>query len=268
MEEEANTTVKVLVTGAGGQLGMTLQKYHRDHPGIEWIFATSKDLDICNTGALAAVFKRHKPDYCINCAAYTNVEKAESEPKVAFKVNAEAVRDLALQCKGHNTTLIHISTDYVFDGTKDSPYTPDDKPNPLNVYGKSKLAGEQYIQEMLSNYYIVRASWLYSKEFGHNFYRTIKAKAERGEPLKVVDDQVGCPTNTVNLSYYLITLINNPVNSGIKHFCDGEVMSWFGFAQKIRKETTSQSTIQAVSSASFNQQAKRPFYSVLKIKSD
>ncbi|MBL7471754.1 dTDP-4-dehydrorhamnose reductase [Robertkochia sediminum] len=261
--EDKKDPVKVLVTGASGQLGMTLQKYYGAETGMQWSFFNSKELDICDPEALAAVFEDLQPDYCINCAAYTNVEKAESEPERAFKVNAEAVKSLAEQCKKHEAILIHISTDYVFDGTKGAPYTPDDRPNPLNVYGKSKLAGEQFIQEILEHYYIVRTSWLYSKEFGHNFYRTIKAKAEKGESLKVVDDQVGCPTNTVNLSRHIVGLINNTVSFGVKHFCDGEAMSWYDFAQRIIMELRSESTLQPMSSTGLKQLAVRPPNSVM-----
>jgi len=132
----------------------------------------------------------------------------------------------------HEVILLHISTDYVFDGTKDTGYLPEDKTNPINEYGKSKLQGEVHIQNILENYFIVRTSWLYS-EFGNNFYNTILRKAKAGEELRITDDQKGCPTNANNLAAYMIELIsNNAVNFGIHHFTDGEAMTWYGFAQK------------------------------------
>lgn len=262
-ELSRSSPIRVLVTGAGGQLGLTLQNYFGDEEGIDWIFKSSKDLDISDSEAIATIFGREQLEVCINCAAYTNVEKAESEPEEVFRVNAEAVKGLALQCKIHDTVLIHISTDYVFDGTKGSPYTPEDVPNPLNVYGKSKLAGERYIQGILKKYYIVRTSWLYSKDFGNNFYRTILDKGKAGEDLKVVDDQVGCPTDTMNLSKRILELIKGNEPFGIKHFCDGKAVNWYEFAKILLSTNGIDASIMPVHSSKLKQKAKRPEYSVL-----
>src|SRR5690606_41483086 len=155
----------VLVTGASGQLGMTFRKFEKNYPQMDFVFKDSKELDITNTISLINTFNEIQPDYCINCAAYTNVEKAEEEPERAILINAEAVLNLATICKEYQTTLIHISTDYVFDGKKTSPYTTEDIPNPINLYGASKLHGELNIKKVLDHYFIIRTSWLYSKEF-------------------------------------------------------------------------------------------------------
>ncbi len=158
---------QVLVTGAGGQLGKCIQKIIELYPTLEFNFMYSKELDITIIENVNQVFNTGNFDYCINCAAYTNVDQAEQTPEKAFKINAEGAKNLALACKWHNVVLIHISTDYVFDGEKSTPYTVEDEPNPINQYGNSKLKGEKYVQEILKNYFIIRTSWLYS-EFGKN----------------------------------------------------------------------------------------------------
>lgn len=150
--------IKVLVTGANGELGRTIQKYKDNYKGVEFIFCDSKELDITDKYSIVSVFNQYKFDYCINCAAYTNVEQAEAKPEKAFLVNAEGVKNLAQVCKSHKVTLVHISTDYVFDGSKSTPYRIDDLPNPINEYGKSKLRGEQFIHEQLEEYFIIRTS--------------------------------------------------------------------------------------------------------------
>ncbi|EIJ39489.1 dTDP-4-dehydrorhamnose reductase [Galbibacter orientalis DSM 19592] len=282
---EEQKKVTILVTGANGQLGLTIQKYKKEYENAVFIFCTSEELNITNEASIAEVFKKHQPDYCINCAAYTNVEKAEEEPGKAFLVNAEGVKKIAVACKEYQTTLIHISTDYVFDGEKGTPYTVTDKPNPINEYGKSKLKGEQCIQELLTAYFIIRTSWLYSKEFGKNFYKTIVEKAKEGQEIRVVDNQIGCPTDTENLVKYILMLIENSkkqigfqqsintpplegtgedINTlyGIKHYCDTEILSWFDFAKKIVKQNEIEE-VEVVCDNSYITKAKRPKYSVL-----
>ena len=260
---EEQKKVTILVTGANGQLGLTIQKYKNEYKNAVFIFCTSEELNITNEASIAEVFKKHLPDYCINCAAYTNVEKAEEEPEKAFLVNAEGVKKLAVVCKEYQTTLIHISTDYVFDGEKGTPYTVTDKPNPINEYGKSKLKGEQYIQELLTAYFIIRTSWLYSKEFGKNFYKTIVEKAKEGQEIRVVDNQIGCPTDTVNLHYFIKELVERKNTLyGIKHYCDTEILSWFDFAKKIVKQNEIEE-VEVVCDNSYITKAKRPKCSVL-----
>lgn len=256
---------KVLVTGANGQLGKTIQRLHSNYPELEFIFTSTSDLDITDTQKVESVFKVHKPEYCINCAAYTNVEQAERESENAFAVNAEGVKNLALACKSYGTTLIHISTDYVFDGEKGEPYAVDDVPNPINEYGKSKLAGENYIKEILEKYFIVRTSWLYSKEFGKNFYRTILEKAKTEKEIFVTDQQTGCPTHTESLTQHLIgIIINNNKKYGIHHFSDDKVMTWYDFTLNIIKDNNLTEAVKVAKAENYRTFARRPKYSVLK----
>ncbi|TJY34772.1 dTDP-4-dehydrorhamnose reductase [Pontimicrobium aquaticum] len=258
-------SIKVLVTGANGQLGKTLEKlYKNNKDNIKFTFVTKKELDITDTQQVQNYFSNNKFNYCLNCAAYTNVEQAEKAPEIAYEVNAEAVKSLAETCNKTNTILIHISTDYVFDGEKESPYTENDLPNPINEYGKSKLLGEQYIQEILKQYFIIRTSWLYSKEFGHNFYRTILDKIKTEKELYITDAQIGCPTNTVNLSKYIYKLIYEQSSDfGIKHFCDRKAMTWFDFAKQILKENGLENKIRLVKAKKYLTFAKRPKNSML-----
>ncbi len=251
---------KVLVTGGNGQLAQSLKLQRKHFPDFSFSFLGKKDLDITNKDQLVSFFKDNTFDFCINCAAYTGVEQAEITPDRAFAVNAEGVKNLALQCKKYQVVLIHVSTDYVFDGLKKGPYRTDDTPNPINEYGKSKLLGEQYIRQCLSHYYIVRTSWLYNKKYGSNFYRTIVKKARENETLYITDQQIGCPTNAENLSRYLVELITTQREYGVYHFCDGKAMTWFEFARKIIKENNLNVN---VVKGSISTRAKRPKNSVL-----
>jgi len=257
---------KVLVTGANGQLGKTIHElYSKNEIGLGFVFVSKEQLDITKKEQLEKYFKTHTFDYCINCAAYTNVEQAEKTPDIAFKVNAEAVKDLAEICKENNVILIHISTDYVFDGEKQEPYTVFDEPNPINEYGKSKLLGEQYVQNILDNYFIIRTSWLYSKKYGNNFYRIILKKVKTEKTLLVTDKQKGCPTNVINLSNYIIKLIKNNVRTyNIYHYCDDKAMTWYDFAKEILMEIKMSDKIKLVKSNSYITFAKRPKNSILK----
>lgn len=257
--------LKVLVTGANGQLGQTIKElFAVNSMDIEFSFATKTELDITDKRKVAIFFKKQGFDYCINCAAYTNVEQAEKTPKIAFKINAEGVKNLALACKENHVILVHISTDYVFDGEKTTPYTVYDATNPINEYGKSKLLGEQYIQEILSEYFIVRTSWLYSKKYGKNFYRTILALAEEKKELSITTEQIGCPTNTENLSRYLLKLITSRnIDWGIKHFSDDEEMTWYDFASRILSENNLINKVNLVKTGNYVTFAQRPKYSVL-----
>lgn len=255
---------KVLVTGANGQLGLTIKElFEVNNENIDFVLVAKSELDITKEKQLKLYFQENQFDYCINCAAYTNVEQAEKTPDIAYKVNAEGVKYLAEACKEIETVLIHISTDYVFDGEKTEPYTIKDTPNPINEYGKSKLKGEQYIQDILDKYFIVRTSWLYSKKYGNNFYRTILKKAKEGKKLYVTDSQKGCPTNTENLSNYILSLIKvESKNYGIKHFCDEKAMTWYDFAEQILNEHL-YNNIKLVKVKNYRTFARRPKNSVL-----
>ena len=258
-------TKKVLVTGANGQLAKTIKKrYYKKAEGVDFIFLSKEELDITYKNQVEDIFNANNFNYCINCAAYTNVEQAEKTPEISFLINSEAVKNVALACKVSNTILIHISTDYVFDGEKQTPYTEDDKPNPINEYGRSKLLGEEHIQKILENYFIIRTSWLYSKEFGHNFYSTVLNAVNNNKQLTIDNTQKGCPTNTKNLADYILSIIEQGVSTfGIKHFCDEEEMTWYEFAKKILREKNLNTKLNLVKEGKYHTFAKRPRNSVL-----
>lgn len=257
----------VLVTGANGQLGQALQKASLAVSEIRFVFTDSKMLDITSPYNCQAVFEELQPDFCINCAAYTAVDKAESEADLAHKINVIGVENLAENCKKHNTTLIHLSTDFVFDGVKLTPYSENNIPNPKNVYGQTKLEGEQAIQALLEKYYIIRTSWVYS-EFGNNFYKTMLRLASERESLNVVNDQIGTPTNANCLAKVIIDIIQHPTSSiqpvyGIYHFSNEGICSWYDFAKKIFELHNIQITLNPIPTSSYPTAAIRPKYSVL-----
>ncbi|TMM58955.1 dTDP-4-dehydrorhamnose reductase [Maribacter algarum] len=255
--------IRILVTGSDGQLGKCIQKIVPKYSKFEFVFHNSKTFDITNPELITEVFSKENFDYCINCAAYTNVEQAEKTPKLAFAINAEAVRHLSLACFEYKVSLVHISTDYVFDGEKKSPYTTSDKTNPINEYGKSKLAGERHIQNNLKEHFIIRTSWLYS-EFGKNFYKTIVEKAKTESVLNITDEQTGCPTNANNLAAYILNLVaRNGKNYGIQHFTDGEAMTWYDFAKLILKENKLDKNVRLDRAKNYRTFAKRPRRSIL-----
>jgi dTDP-4-dehydrorhamnose reductase len=257
-------STKVLVTGANGQLGKTLvELYSNNTNNIIFTFTTKLELDIAGRCNVDLFFSNNNFDYCINCAACTNVEQAETTPEPAFKVNAKAVKILALACKKTNTTLIHISTDYVFDGAKNIPYTEDDQTNPINEYGKSKLLGEKYIQESFDKYFIIRTSWLYST-YGNNFLKTMVKKINRDEKLKITTSQKGTPTSCEDLSKFIIHLISSNQNKfGIYNLSAQGDTTWHGFAVQISKHFTKYNKSYISPVKEFFSRAKRPKYSVL-----
>lgn len=256
--------IKILVTGASGQLGMTIRDSVKNYPELKFDFRNSNELDITNPEIVNSVFNKIAFDFCINCAAYTNVEQAEKTSEIAFKVNAEGVKNIAIACKQNSVKLIHISTDYVFDGEKNEPYTVNDTPNPINEYGKSKLLGESYIQETLDNYLIIRTSWLYSKIHGTNFYKTILAKAKKGELISVTDEQIGCPTDAKNLADFISKIITSNIEKReIIHFCDQESMTWYNFAYSILQNNGFNEYNQLVKDRNYRTFARRPKNSIL-----
>ena len=223
---------RVLVTGANGQLGLALQEAVKVS-NLDLVFMDKNTLDITDTEAINEVFATQSFDVCINTAAYTHVDGAEANKELAYAMNASAVETLAKACKKHGCWLIHISTDYVFDGTLDRPYTPTDTPNPLNVYGASKLAGEQTIQTVGGTYSIVRTSWLYSR-YGNNFYTKLQAQLDARKTLQVTADQQGCPTRAEDLAGHLLTgIANQELAKEISHFCGSEVMTWLDLARRL-----------------------------------
>jgi dTDP-4-dehydrorhamnose reductase len=223
---------RVLVTGANGQLGLALQEAAKDS-NLDLVFLDKNMLDITDTEAINEVFATQSFDVCINAAAYTDVDGAESNKELAYAINAKAVETLAKVCKQQRCWLVHISTDYVFDGTLGRPYTPTDTPNPLNVYGASKLAGEQAIALVGGTYSIVRTSWLYS-QYGNNFYTKIQAQLDAGKTIQVTADQKGCPTRAEDLAVYLLTgIVSQKLPTDISHYCGNEVMTWLDLARRL-----------------------------------
>lgn len=259
----------VLVTGSKGQLGQALHSISGKYPEIDFVFCDSSSLDITNLDNIATVFKQIKPHYCINTAAYTAVDKAESEPEKAHSINAVGVKNLAEVCKENRTILLHISTDFVFDGSKKVPYTEEDIPNPTGVYGQTKLEGEKAIQDLFDKYYIIRTSWVYS-QFGNNFMRTMLRLANERASLSVVNDQIGTPTHAVDLAEVLIKMIthternqNDFSNFGIYNFSNEGQCSWYDFAKKIFEIHKIKIDLQPIPTSSYPTPAQRPAYSVL-----
>lgn len=226
--------MKVLVTGSNGQLGRSLQDALHNEDANYFIFKNTETLDVTNFKEVEDFFESNMITHVINCAAYTYVDLAEEEEEQAYLVNALAVKNLAEQCLRHNVTLIHISTDYVFDGKKNMPYLETDATNPINIYGKSKLKGEQYIQETLTQYFIIRTSWLYSKKHGNNFFKFIKNALDQDKTLKILDNQFGSPTNTKDLAEVLLKIISSKSeNYGLYHYTGKGITNWFEYAKAI-----------------------------------
>ncbi|MBI3137973.1 MAG: dTDP-4-dehydrorhamnose reductase [Sphingobacteriales bacterium] len=258
-----NTKPVILVTGANGQLGKELKQMEPVFPGFRFIFLSREDLPIHHFELVRNFFKGYQPTYLINCAAYTAVDRAESEKELAFQVNGESVGVLAAVCKEYDTRFIHISTDYVFDGKGKTAYTPESPTNPQSVYGASKLEGEQ--QALLYNpgSIIIRTSWVYS-EFGKNFVKTILRLLNEKEDLDVVNDQVGSPTYAADLARVILDIIaSGKWVPGIYHYCNEGIISWYEFAVAIKELTKSNCRIHPVPSAQYPTAAKRPAYSVL-----
>ncbi len=251
--------MKILVTGAKGMLGQDLCPILEDE-GFEVIETDIHNLDFTDLNACKKVIKENNPDYVIHLGAYTNVDKAEEESELAFKINTEGTKNIVEALKETNSTLIYISTDYVFDGTKQGKYTPEDKPNPLNVYGKSKQMGEEAVKQY-DKYYIARTSWLYGHH-GKNFVETMISLAAKSE-LKVVDDQIGCPTWTVELANGIIKLIKEEKPCGIYHICGSGQTSWYGFAKEIFSLMGIKTKITPCTTEEFPRPAKRPKNSIM-----
>lgn len=254
---------KILVTGANGQLGRCIKDAASEFPALEFVFASKEDLNIENADSIKDFFRNNNFSHCINTAAYTNVEKAESEKEKAFSINAEAVKNLAVVCKENDTVLLHISTDYVFDGKKKSPYLESDQTNPINVYGSSKLKGEQYLQEICDKYFIFRTSWLYS-QYGHNFLKTILKYSEEGKPLTITTEQTGTPTNANDLVEALLkVIVQENKDYGVYHYSNSGETTWYGFAEEILRQTGKLKDAKLGKTNHYRTFAARPTYSVL-----
>lgn len=257
--------ITILVTGANGQLGNELKILAPDFPYCQFLFVTKEELDIADFNAPVKYFAGHSIDYCINCAAYTAVDKAESEKEMAYSINVDAVAILAEICKKYNTQLIHISTDYVFDGTSTQPYKETDKTCPVSVYGESKLQGEEQAIKHCPSSIIIRTSWLYSS-FKHNFVKTMLRLMKEKESINIVNDQYGCPTYAADLALAIMQIINSDKskkNPGIYNYTNAGITTWYEFSVAIKKLTGSNCTINPITTAAYPTAAKRPGYSVL-----
>jgi dTDP-4-dehydrorhamnose reductase len=264
--------MKVLVTGREGQLALSLVERAQGRAGIELSALGRPDLDLEVPGSAARTIAAARPDVIINAAAYTAVDQAEDEPERAFRINRDAAGEVAAAAADSGASLIHISTDYVFDGQARSPYREDAPTNPLGVYGRSKLAGEERVRSETGRHIIVRTAWLYSP-FGGNFLKSMMAAAHKGRPLTVVDDQYGSPTSALDLAEALLRVVDRwqrdpAVGLGHTfHLTAGGSTSWCGFARAIMDECArlgaASVEVSPIASADWPARAPRPAYSVL-----
>lgn len=268
------TKEKVLLTGANGQLGSTFSNlFERSDLNVKYELqkVDIEDVDFSNIESICSVLSIYAPSIIVNCAAFTAVDKAEEEHDIASKVNDDAVAVMAKWAEEEHSRIIHISTDFVFDGSKKIPYKTTDATNPLGVYGKTKLSGEQHILKLLPDTgVIMRTSWLYS-EFGQNFVKKMLALMVEKEKLSVVNDQIGSPTSTHSLVEILFKVIENKTVSGIFHWCDGASISWYDFAVEIQEQSLEKGIllkkipIRQIATSAYPTLAERPEYSVLDI---
>ncbi len=266
-----NTTnilmAKILITGSNGQLGISLKEKARLYPGIQFVYTDLNELDITNHAECHQYISTLNPDFIINCAAYTAVDKAETDVENCYLLNAEAVKSLSDAAKLSNARLIHISTDYVFSGRHFIPYHETDIPDPESVYGQSKLKGEESILGE-DHVIIIRTSWLYSVH-GHNFFRTMHRLTNGQEVVRVIYDQTGTPTYAPDLANVILQIVDASLEDrasffpGIYHYSAEGITSWYDFACEIAALSGHKATIIPVDTSSFPLPAPRPFYSVL-----
>mgnify|MGYP006385269113 FL=1 len=255
--------MKILVTGANGQLGSELRSVASSSKH-DYIFTDVAELDIADIDAIFKFMETNKIEVVINCAAYTNVDKAEDDERTANLINRDASENLAVACKVNNAMLIHVSTDYVFGGKSCLPLTEEQPTSPIGAYGRTKLAGERAIQEVGCRYMIFRTSWLYS-EFGNNFVKTMMRLTNERDNLNVVFDQVGTPTYAADLASTIVHIIENDMldKEGIYHFSNEGVCSWYDFAIEIASLAGNVCDIKPCHSSEFPSKVERPSYSVL-----
>lgn len=254
----------VLVSGKNGQLGFELMQLANRYPALELVFADRTTLDITQPGSVKAAFEQYRPAFFINCAAYTAVDKAESDQPAALASNAEAVGNIAQCCEQYNATLVHISTDYVFNGQGTKPYLPEDATDPVNYYGYTKWLGEQLALKNCSRTIIIRTSWVYSSH-GNNFVKTMLRLMKERTELNVVNDQVGSPTYAKDLAEAILTIISQTGNQayGVYHYSNEGVISWFDFATAIRDAAQLSCKVNPIPTTAYPTPAKRPAYSVM-----
>lgn len=255
----------ILVTGANGQLGNEMRVISATYRAYDFLFVTKEDLAIDDVEAVNKYFACHTIEYCVNCAAYTAVDKAESESEKAFLINATAVGNLAKVCKEHHVQFIHVSTDYVFDGTAASPYKEGDPVCPVNLYGASKLKGEELALQNNPQSIIIRTSWVYSS-FGNNFVKTMLRLMSERESISVVSDQQGCPTYAADLAATIMQIIqsNKKINTfPIFNYSNKGDINWYQFALAIKELSGSKCAVNPIPASQYPTPAKRPQYSVM-----
>lgn len=257
----------IIVTGKNGQLGKELQDIAANHHQFEFVFFSKEELNISDVKQLENIFKEYSPGFFINCAAYTFVDKAETEQEAAYIINAEAVSNISRFCKLYNTQLIHISTDYVFDGKATAPYKEDDTTNPVNYYGYTKWLGEKLAVENDSRSIIIRTSWVYSS-YGNNFVKTMLRLMNERKEINVVNDQFGSPTYAADLAEAIMQIVNfesvnvNHKISNVYHFSNDGIISWHDFATAVCDIKNFNCIIHPIPTSSYPTPAKRPSWSV------
>lgn len=255
--------IKIVVTGAKGQLGSEIYEAAKGITGYSFDFTNSKALDISSKQSVESYFKNNNYDYCINCAAYTAVDKSEDEKEKADLVNHIGVSILADACKINSVIFIHISTDFVFDGDKNISYLESDKTNPINYYGASKLKGEKVIEQSLDKYFIIRTSWLYSS-FGNNFVKTMIKLSDSRDSLSIIDDQIGTPTYARDLANVILKFIaTRNDNYGVYHYSNEGVACWYDFAKMTFEYSNKNIDLKPISTEQYPLPAKRPKFTVL-----
>jgi len=269
--------MRLLILGGNGQVGMLLANHCRKN-FLEYRLLTRKELDITNENMVAKFFASdHEFNFVVNAAAYTDVDKAESESELAFSTNGMALKYLAEHCKKHKIPLLHLSTDYVFDGIKTIPYEEDDLVSPINIYGKSKLRGEEFIKEIWDKHIILRVSWVFSAT-GNNFIKNILKLGGKKEKINVVADQIGCPTAAEHIAAVIIIVCQEQLQSkkaderwGIYHYADFPTTTWHQLAKYTLNKAKQMGlpiitqSVTSISSADYTTVAKRPFNSVLSV---
>lgn len=260
----------ILITGSHGQLGNEMQQTAKRFPQFNYLYTDIEELDICDKAALDAFVKANAVNVIVNCAAYTAVDKAEDDVELCYKINADAVRNIGEIAAENNLKVVHVSTDYVFDGTNHIPYTEDQPVCPATVYGKSKLAGEQALLKTCKQAVILRTAWLYSS-FGNNFVKTMMKLGTERDSLNVIFDQIGTPTYAADLAEAIMRIISSKnFVPGIYHFSDEGVCSWYDFTKSIHRLAGITCDVHPIETKDYPARTPRPHYSVLnkaKIKS-
>lgn len=262
--------MKVLITGANGQLGNEMRVVAKQYTEVDFVFTDVEELNICNADEVDSFVKNLRPDYIVNCAAYTAVDKAETDIDLCRAINCDAVKNLGIAAQKYQSKIIHVSTDYVFDGTSNIPYTETMPTNPQTIYGKTKLEGEKALLSVCNASFIIRTSWLYSS-FGNNFVKTMLRLGNERDSLNVVFDQVGTPTYATELANAIWEIITSKkTDYGVYHFSNEGVCSWYDFTTAIFRLTNTNCQVFPIESSEYPTKTPRPFYSVLnkrKIKS-